>query len=223
MTTLKFKWGEVINRSRWPDIFVKHIARFCAQKTGVSKKGRYGFTVKRASYRQRWSGRGGITFGRMSLPRRAYGPDFFPYQSGYSTYKWVNKKPLYSMGELFLMVIAHEMTHATDGNPLNFRDGSSNYDMATCENHTHHRAHDIVEMYRKDRVKIMRRIRAEMRKAREKAKVKKRKPTTDEKRAKSLAAQKRWERKLKLAQTKVAKYKRSVSACDRAIAAARSD
>ena len=243
MTTLKFKWGEVINRSRWPDIFVKHIARFCAQKTGIAKRHRdggelsfmgrgkgigfrshhYKFTVQRATYGQTYRGRGGVKAGRMLLHRRAYGASHFPCEDGYATYKWIGKKPLNSMIEMFVMLMAHEMTHSTDGAIENFYDRrAGQYDRAGCENHTHHRGHAIVEMYRKDRVKIMRRIRAEMRKAREKAKAKKR-PSTEEKRAKSQAYLTRWERKLKLATTKVAKYKRSVSACDRAIAAKRSD
>ena len=246
-TTLKFKWGEVINRSRWSDVFVKHVARFCAQKTGIAKRARdvygeltfgsgginfrnrehhYSFTVQRATYDHTYCGRGGVKKGRMMLHRRAYGASHFPCDDGYWTYKWIGKKPLHSMCEMFVMLMAHEMTHSTDGAIENFRvrgTRRNNYDRATCENHTHHRAHDIVEMYRKERKNIMRRVLAELRRERAKQKKKRRRSTTKEKRAKSQANLKRWERKLKLAKTKVAKYKRSVSACDRAIAAKRSE
>jgi hypothetical protein len=244
-TTLKFKWGEVINRSRWSDVFVKHIARFCAQKTGIAKRastggelaflGRgkglgfrehhYSFTVQRATYTATYRGLGGVKNGRMMLHRRAYGASHFPCEDGYATYKWIGKKPLHSMVEMFVMLMAHEMTHSTDGAINNFtlHGRRNNYDHATCENHTHHRSHDIVEMYRKERKNIMRRVLAELRRERAKQKKKRRRSTTKEKRAKSQANLKRWERKLKLAKTKVAKYKRSVSACDRAIAAKRSE
>ncbi len=46
-TSIKSKWGIVINRSKaWPDVFVKHVARWCARKTGLSAR----FTGSAASW-----------------------------------------------------------------------------------------------------------------------------------------------------------------------------
>lgn len=227
MSEIKLAKGRIIltNRSRWNDIFVKHVARFCARKTGLWKKfsdhgwRKYNFTIKRAT-RMRWRGRAGEYGGNMTY--HAYHRrlrDSYPVTDRYWTYRWSKAYLIHSSVEMFVMIMAHEFLHATAGAPSKFRGSDGRIDRATMETTTHRLAHEIVAMWRKERRKIMGRVLNEMRIARAKKKKKRAKPTTSVKRDKSAAMLAKWERKLKLAKTKVAKYKRSVAACDRHIIA----
>lgn len=226
MSEIKLAKGRIIitNRSRWNDIFVKHVARFCARKTGLWKKfskrwmraGEYNFTIKRASRKWR-RGRAHEYGGNMTCHRECR--PSYPVTDRYWTYKWSKGYLIHSSVEMFVMIMAHEFLHATAGAPSKFRGSDGRYDRAAMEAKTHRLAHEIVAMWRKERRAVMGRVLAEMRSERAKKKKKRAKPTTSVKRDKSAAMLAKWERKLKLAKTKVAKYRRSVAACDRHISA----
>jgi len=211
---IKSKWGIIINRSNWNDIFVKHVARWCARKTGLSKKftgSTYEMIIRKTNVR-RYNGvsncfhRASITISRRYI-------DAFkkPFLDRYWTYKWSKPFEVWSTVELFVMLMCHEMLHSTTGRPRLFKSKQQ------CESYTHREAHRLVEQWRKERNVIMSRILADMRKDRAARKAKKSKPSTSDKLAKSEAMLRKWQAKLKLAQTKVNKYKRSVAACTRHI------
>ncbi len=187
---------KIINRSQWPDWAIKVLARWvCGQIKELPP--RYTITMKqtcrKVGYLRGTGWRSGQT---IRLHRR-----YQPYDGKWPMvhrYPWAGKtrsnfpeQVHRSRLELLVGIMAHECRH------------TSTYDEITCE-HTENR---VVEYFRQEWPTI----RAQLKAAGREARIAKPMPDlTDKKLAAATAAMERWQRKAKLARTKIRKYERQV-------------
>lgn len=145
----------VVNRSPWPDWFVRPVVAESCRRAGVPFKNRRGVVcpyvveIGHTLFPSRWYGRGDhrgcwLTCSlRVRVPGRVHKD---------TRYKWSVPVPLASAREVFVFLVAHEISHATLSHPLKFRDPKSGrYNVASCEHRANSFGAEMVAWYRANR------------------------------------------------------------------------
>ena len=205
---------KVVNRSEWPTWLVRWLVRKACADAGVTQ---YTWTQVRRN-RSWFSGRGGRYEGHGGCNRRALKARNATWLFHYFGYKRENSCrdhiPHTSVAVL-AKLIRHEVEHAGEGHPRHFRKDDGSMDRWLMEMHCNEMAAKWVNGMTDDLPKIM----AEWRALARKDRAANRKPSTDDKRAKRLALRTEqlheWERRMKLAATKVKKYRAVVRRMER--------
>lgn len=206
----------IINRSEWPTWLVRWLVRKAAADAKITWP--YEWTQRSTSCG--WRGRGGRNDGWGSVFRRTI--------TSFEGATWLYKDHRYKTDDVFpiphspvavlAFLIRHEMEHANDGHPSKFRNGSrvKAYDMEFVCNAT---ASEWVLRLREEWPAIRKEWLALARKERNKQR---RDPEERVRRnhERRIALRDMWERKLKIATTKVKKYRRAVKAAGMRMAAA---
>lgn len=199
------------NTSHWPDHFIRRMLRWCTAQVEVP-----GGPLKRATFRKRsrgeWSGHA-YCGGRIVV---SIGP--VPSPVLWSGYKRACRPAdgsdyliIADQLEALIAVTAHELGHIAHFRRGHYGRGSE--DLADA------RARYVLRMFREQRAALE----AEW-SAPPAAKPARPKPSPQEQRAAAaLAAVQRWERKLRLAKTKLAKYRRRVTYYERKAACSKTD
>lgn len=198
----------IVNRSGWPDWFVKPVARWIAARAGIDRA--YQLNLVGTRDTRRLAGRAWGHCSRVRVHRRFSPHGGWPYTTKYWKYKWSFTYQLHNRLEAFVDIVAHEMFHATGGHPSKFRkDGRT--DVASMEMACERFSKATVEAFRVEWPALRAKCIAELRRDRDRRKAKviaKSDPTPKlDRAAKNLA---NWQRKAKLAATKIKKYKQQV-------------
>lgn len=199
----------VINRSKWPEWFVRPVCRWIASRAEI--KWEYTLTLVGCSDRSMLAGRGARRRSRVRIHRRFKPSGGWPYMTKYWRYKWSRQYALHNRIEAFVDIVAHEMYHATGGHPDRFtRNGrcdDQSMEMA-CERF----AEATVEAFRLEWASRLKpAAKAALRASRAKAKAIKK--SRSDPSPKLTAAQKKlieWQRRAKAAANRVKKYQRKV-------------
>ena len=109
----------IINRSSWPDFFVRPICEWIIDRAGITWD--YTITLPRVASRSMFAGRAGKRRQRTRINRRFRPHDAkWPYLTKYWRYKWSPGYLLYCRLETFVDLVSHEACHATAGSPDKF-------------------------------------------------------------------------------------------------------
>ena len=208
---------KIVNRSKWPDGFLRVVCRWIGERAGVPPG--YCFEFPSFADWHSYGGRGGDYGQRTRMNRRFMssrkvgGKSPWPYRFREDRFAWSAKDHLMANRiEAFVYLVAHEAYHSTGGHPKNFRVRPGRCDNASMEFRCNKFAWETVLAFRDAWPKLKTKVRAAMRADADAVRrVKDRKATArspDGKLVRVLANLSNWERKLKFAQNKVAGYKR---------------
>lgn len=201
------------NRSGWPDWFAIPVARWVAHRAGIYKSNRHDYTLEivNTKFKDTLCGRSYGYRARVRVHRR-FTPrsGIFPYITKYWTYKWSMKYALNTRIEAFVDIIAHEMFHSTGGRPALFR-SEGRTDRQSMEMACERFSKETVEEFRKVWPgELKERVKAELRRNQIRT-ISVTKSNPDVKLQAALDKLAVWQKKLKLANTKIKKYKQQVN------------
>lgn len=212
---------EIINKSQWPDAFVSVVSRWLWKRLGRTDPhaAKYVFTFRAPSPERDVHGRAGRSKGFMRLGRRTKGAAKGLRKDW--RFAWAPEYPINGMLEAFVFLLAHELRH---GHPDNYALWSTGRRQGG-EHDANHWAWEQVEVFREVWPLIRREILTARRLTRQRVREQKlreaekrlAKNAPETKLARVLELRKQWERKCKLAQTKLKKLKRRESALRRFI------
>lgn len=206
---------KVENRSQWPTWLIRWIVRKASADAGVTQ---YTWTQKRRG--RGFFGRGGRFDGYGGVARRFLTARSATWLFHYFKYKQENScrdHVPHSTIAVLCKVIRHEVEHAGEGHPRHFRKDDGSRDVWLMEMHCNEMAAKWVNsldwpgVYR-EWIGLARAERARTAKPAPDLRIAKL-------RDKHADALKTWERKLKLAQGKVRKYRQRVTATERRMVA----
>lgn len=208
----------IVNRSAWPDWFVRPLASWVAGRAGITWDFR--LTLKAAVRPDYWRGR---SYGRrecnLTYHRRGTGTKVKDHRFGWG--------PAYSIRpgvEMLVYLMAHEMYHSTGGDPDKFRlpNGLTNRDL--MEFRCNEFGATAVVALREEWPAFRSRLLASERRRRQRCRsvadraearqVQAKAPDTRLVHKQALLA--RWETKAKRAETACRKLRRSIAAIERA-------
>lgn len=206
---------KLTNSTDWPDYFLRRMTAWCAKQINLPmravKRGHFGKRSRGSKNGRAWySMRFRVMIGPASeFPIAAY---VYPGR----THERYTLPALADREEALVEVTAHELTHLrcylrwrTSGRIRKFDAGG--------ELHSTHEGRRVLELFKANRAALL----AEWSAARAEKPAKPAASLQEKRAAKAAADLERWQRKLKLAQTKVRKCKRKVAYYDKAIAANR--
>lgn len=235
---------EIINRSDWPKVPTEIIARWIVKRAGITWN--YRVILRDFGSATLWAGRGGARWQALRVHRRCTpilrigettlcsGPFeamrelgklkgakyIWPYVLTENRFKDATASdwsfPVRSRLELLVFLMAHEACHATKGNPRNFQNERGRVDNVDMEMVCNRFGAETVEAFREAWPALLA-------KWRETAKRIRTANAPDTKLERKLEARRgllaQWQRKQKLAQTKVKKYQRAIRQCEGRLAA----
>jgi hypothetical protein len=226
------------NTSDWPDEFVRVVVPWILKAAGISRDKYYEAVIRapRSSYdpgwrklgsasRRLWWGRGGESGQTSYVGRHGYRQDEVRVSTD-SRMKHATPHSLVGPLEVFVYLIAHEAYHATKGKPGKFlKNGKIN--AASMEWWCNHWAYQTVEKFREEwPTRLRPKVKAALRKKHNARRAKRRAAdrvvaarehrATDQYRLKLAQRHLRdWQRKRKLAATKIKKYREQIRHLDR--------
>jgi len=204
----------VVNHSPWPTSALRVLAKWIAEREGLGEARAYTFTF-RNTRRMQYRG-SGTPFGQTITMHRRFDPvtRAWPFRTKDHRFQWSTEEVYRSRLELLVGIMAHEAHHATAGHPRFFRK-NGRLDRATMEFRCNRAGQEAVEALRKDWLTLRAQIRGSMRRdrnrhiaAQERAVV--RRADSTPKLLHGQTMLKRWQARLKLAGTKVKRYRRQV-------------
>lgn len=214
----------IVNRSKFPDPMLTTLVGWVAEQIGLTWECKIEFANVRNP-----SLRAGMCYGsrhcRIRFPVNFNSRGKWPYRETYHRYSWA---PVYLYNnrlECLTHLVAHEMIHCVDARKGLWSRPKTRHDhVAGMEVETERRANAIVLKLREEFQVVKRKISAAMRRQRAAARRTKDrgrirrasiKNSPEAKLARARANLAAWERRLKLAQTKVKKYRRRVGYYER--------
>ncbi len=207
---------KIINRSNWPDHFVDVVVPWILRRAYPDRP--RGYTVTLPAFRNcnTWAGTATRHDQRTRINRRFTFHAGFPFETSYRKYANMPVVTIRCRLETFVLIVAHEAAHG----PVHYKHADGTRDQRTIEEKCELIARQTVAAFREAwpneiRPAIRKRILAA--KARRARKAARKGPDAKLAQAEALLA--KWETKLKMAKTKVAKYRRQARAQERRIAA----
>ena len=202
----------IVNRSGWPDWFVQPVVQWIVRQTGIT----WHYTVTLPMYKNVncYAGRGWTTAQRTRINRRITDKGVRQQEHRFHTGQVCNPQ---TRLEAFVFLVAHEARHATPFNQALFRvgtDGCRDNNVAG-EHDANEWGNEMVERFRASWPSMKRLILKRLRRRKVKTVLARIGPSRADKIAKNRAALARWERKAKLAQTWMSKYRRRIAALER--------
>lgn len=196
----------VINRTKWPTPAIKILGKWICWHAGIT----WNYQITLGNSRRGWYGRGGSCSQTTHLDRRYRLK--FPYKIEDSR---ITNGPTYLVNsrlELLVFLLAHEACHANGGKPSEYRNKETRrVDRQSMEYDCNLFGMETVKALREEWKELRPRIMAAMRRERDQ---KNRKRDPDARLLKNLERARdtlvKWERKLKLASTKVKKYRQKI-------------
>lgn len=155
------------NQSAWPDWFVNAVVKYSLAMLSdrVNDRPRCDRTIQIKS--KLGSSTGYATYKRINvnMSRKPLIPTMYPYADGYSRYKWITKRPVYSHAEMFVVFVAHEISHWYQASPYRVpKLPNGNDNNAKCESIACRESHRVLVAWRRDRFKVLRSALAKHRK-----------------------------------------------------------
>lgn len=203
---------KIENRSKWPTPALRVLCKWIAKREQLPKH--YAFLFRATNDRHSWRGVGWWSRQTVKLSRRHFGP--YPYTKKDHRFKWSVPFQLLSRVETLVYLIAHEAHHSTKGHPSKFETTGGRTDRAGMEFRCNTAGFEAVKALRLEwptlRTKIytaMRRERDRLKASKQRKEVKRSDPTPKLIHAREAMAT--WQRKAKLAATKIKKYRRKVA------------
>ncbi len=195
----------ITNRSQWPDWFVKPVALWIRDRAGIAIN--YNLILPSYSKMHVFCGRGWSYKSRCRIHRRFTPTLGWPYTDKYWRYAWSFTHQLENRLEAFVHLVAHEMFHATGGSRAKWGSDVQGMEMA-CQRF----GRDTVLEFRKAWPAMKAKCKQKMRDSRQRQ-VKKKQAKSDPsmKFLDAQAAFERWNKKAKLAATKMKKYRRRMN------------
>lgn len=205
---------DIENRSKWPDGFLRVVCKWAAKRAGINWRYSILFRSRQA---MGFAGRGWDFGCNLRIARRAYHANE-PHTLKDRRFQWSRPFEIWGSVEGLVYLLAHEMHHARDDRRPGNRGSAEEF---RCNR----AAEDAVKAWRVERLAVMGKVKAELRKdTQRKVKAKERKQATktpDAKLARVQANLVNWERKLRYAQNKVKTYKRKMKYYEKRVAACR--
>jgi len=214
----------IINRSAWPTPALKVLCGWLLTNAAFdSGQVPYTFVFRSTRTIHTWRGRGSSHGQTITLSRRFQPREGWPWRLRDHRFKWACEEVYRSRLEVLVGLMGHELEHAMEGRPQRFLT-NGRIDRARMEFHCNQAGQRAVEALRRDwpvlRTRIKRALHDE-RRHRSAAKLASHARCHDPERKLVHAQQKlkQWGARLKLAQTKVRRYRRQVAYYERRAAA----
>lgn len=204
----------IINRSAWPDWFVRPLASWVASRAGITWD--YTITLKKAVHPDYWRG---INYGRrecnLTYHRRGTGSKGKDRRFA-SGPVWDVKRGI----PMLVYLMAHEMFHSTGGHPDNFRLENGQTNRESMEQRCNRFGAEAAAAFSVEWPAFRARLMAAERRRRQRRHVLADRAealrTPDARLATQWAKLARWETKAKRAETACRKLRRSIAALERA-------
>ncbi len=206
---------EIINRSNWPDPFIKILCNWMVKKSGLDKAKNYKwkYQILLRSYSQLYTFAGNANGREQTLRvNRRFKPNGgFPYTYKDRRYQWAKEYTFNSAIEVLVFLMAHETHHSLEFNGVNKSIvDKRDVNEFNCDSF----AFSMVGLFNKEWPNLKVKVKKEF--DREKQRVEKHKEWKKNKKSPAIKLERaqrnlaNWEKKLRFAQNKIKKYEKDV-------------
>jgi hypothetical protein len=216
----------IINRSAWPTPALGVLCRWlCKLAAFDNGKSGYTFVFRDTRNTAVWRGRGALHKQTITMHRHFQPPSGWPWRARDPRFQWATEEVYRNRLEALVGLMGHELGHAMDGRPELF-EKNGRVDRARMEFRCNRAGQRAVEALRRDWPLLRSAIQRVLRRGHARAAVAQaaargRRYDPERKLVHAQQMLKQWSAKLKLAQTKIRRYRKQVAYYERRAAAKR--